>query len=909
MTIEDFFNLTEMKDGLTASDQVKELVNIMLKDRDCVLTNVGDATRQWSTVASTLAATEDKDCLDLFVQLDGISFINEWLKDAQKLANEPSDSSAEEPITALLHAVEKLHVNYEQSVAYGIRPTVEKLISHCSCTVKERARALFGSWKQQGDGEGDISPSIEVTYEKNVQPGDEMVPHICSMDVLPGKVDRTVIQQDDEKALREENMKDVDRIPGNGGEPRLCHLDENSSYGTSTAAVPGDDGMLSNQFGGNEKQMREVASPSCGLGAKKISPFPVEKASEPVTGRNVQTNTDMEVDNNLKELAAVSQDQGQVCDANVLDGSGNEDNLLKLHCGAGDEGRLLKLQCPDTSSSTGKSDSMIGEHSSAESGGLTNDTYFLKTKTKGNDAVNKSRSGFELNYGMFDALEVACQVANEVEREVEGQRETSCSPSHKVPEAETSHPDSLASVHGSKTKTEESANEVSREEGELSDDQKDLTAISFQVLDGGQEPDSKSDKEIVDFDLNQEICSDDTERPLDAISAAVSIVSASRAAAAPGFPTSPLQFEGAHGWKGSAANSAFRPASPRKAHDCDKIDNNSNHRQNFLDFDLNIAEDGYDKTADLVPGKQILHYGDSSGEAKINLDLNRMSNEADTPLPDWRINERLLPSGNGHHNASPSPSLMQQPLRNFDLNDQPSFLNESSELNFFAKSSSSQKLSPSVGPRSSNDMITIMGTKVEVNQKDFFSQPPSLPNGRILEPTLDINIARGGGVSGIGSAVPYPPPNMFTDNRLATGPIGTFSPVLYGLGGPIPYMVDSRGAPVIPQLLGSASVAPAPYSQPPFTATGIYGMHALGLNGPGPSRPNFDLSLGLTGERVDREPGGLRQFLGPIQNQSLDELRSNFQPSSSIVTGKRKEPDGGWEAYPFDYKHHYSQWK
>lgn len=92
MTLEDFFTLTEMKDGLTALGRVKELVNVMQKEKDCIVKNVGDATRQWSTVASTIAATEDKDCLDLFVQLEGLWFIDRWLKDAQKFGNDTGES-------------------------------------------------------------------------------------------------------------------------------------------------------------------------------------------------------------------------------------------------------------------------------------------------------------------------------------------------------------------------------------------------------------------------------------------------------------------------------------------------------------------------------------------------------------------------------------------------------------------------------------------------------------------------------------------------------------------------------------------------------------------------------------------------------------------------------------------------
>lgn len=67
MTLDDFFTLTEMNNGLTAPSRVRELMAIMQKERDCIAKNAADSTRQWSAVANVIAATENKDCLDLFL--------------------------------------------------------------------------------------------------------------------------------------------------------------------------------------------------------------------------------------------------------------------------------------------------------------------------------------------------------------------------------------------------------------------------------------------------------------------------------------------------------------------------------------------------------------------------------------------------------------------------------------------------------------------------------------------------------------------------------------------------------------------------------------------------------------------------------------------------------------------------
>lgn len=82
MKLEDFFTLTEMSNGLTTPSRVQELLSIMQKERECDVKNAGEITKQWSAVASTIAATENKECLELFIQLDGLSFIQCWLRDA-----------------------------------------------------------------------------------------------------------------------------------------------------------------------------------------------------------------------------------------------------------------------------------------------------------------------------------------------------------------------------------------------------------------------------------------------------------------------------------------------------------------------------------------------------------------------------------------------------------------------------------------------------------------------------------------------------------------------------------------------------------------------------------------------------------------------------------------------------------
>ncbi|KAJ4899595.1 Transcription elongation factor (TFIIS) family protein [Raphanus sativus] len=146
MVLEDFFTLTELKDGLTVTSRVEELVSVMRSNKDSVLKDAGDASRQWAAVASTIAVTKSRECLDVFVNLDGVRYLSSWLAEAQTLGN---DKSVEESILALLEAVGNLGVDGSRLVSSGIWVAVKKLVDHGSSRVQDQARKLFDSWKDK----------------------------------------------------------------------------------------------------------------------------------------------------------------------------------------------------------------------------------------------------------------------------------------------------------------------------------------------------------------------------------------------------------------------------------------------------------------------------------------------------------------------------------------------------------------------------------------------------------------------------------------------------------------------------------------------------------------------------------------------------------------------------------------
>ncbi|KAI3460411.1 hypothetical protein Pfo_017074 [Paulownia fortunei] len=1014
MTLDDFFTLTEMNNGLTVPARVKELVAVMQKDRDCIVKSVGEATRQWSAVGSAIAATENQDCLDLFIHLDGLHFIGKWLKDAQKFSNDSSDSFVEESITHLLQALGKLHVDYEKLVTTEIWTTVKDLLVHNSSKVQDKAQVLFESWKKKRDGDASLSDvkifgaltdddvgksadigrrsghsessqrddsvSRETSCKEKGQEStrDDPVLSTSYDAVHPGQVEKTHnLDKKFDPAVGDDRPLDhvsSPSLPKPAMEIPVCHSIGATSVGSCNPA----DFRKDNLDGRTEFQELKSASdkmhsPKIESSPEKLGlleefntsedrPFP--SSSDAVDAMKSVTESSSQKFSDAGDKSLCDKGSSHIASRKIeSDGKGTMDdggsaNQCRSSIAFGaEEGGEYPMLCKSSSSEKswentkelGAFLSGIEDHGKIKkldlhvSGdNLANDYKFAEKETRRKPHRARKRSDVEL-YGIVDPLEVARQVAIEVEREVVDYREQSCSSSEKLPEGNVQQPNSPDSASGKQPHAsegspkevakdpdlsveaspmqEESATSTENLDAEQTNGTQDMD--TSQVTEAAQE-EANAEKGLCNFDLNQEVCSEDADCPGNQFLTPISIVSASRAAAAPGLPVAPLQFEGNLGWKGSAATSAFRPASPRRLPESEKdlstggSSNSSKQRQGCLDIDLNVAESIDGRTGDLSPNKSVPLYsslpsGESSVETnprrseRLELDLNRTSEDGVRPS-DWGM-EQFFPQGNGHHSRShsSSSSSKQPSLKNIDLNDQPSFINDSSDNSYLSKLS--QNFNVSGGIKSDDSVISLMGTRVEVNRKDLVTPILASPNGRTSELAFDVNLGRTGSFLGIGSVLPYAHSSVYGFNNIAPGPAMPFSSTIYGSGGPIPYMMDSRGAPVIPQIVGSPSPLPTGFSQTPFFINMTSPAPSNGLGAVGPSRSSFDLNSGTMVEGGSRDPAGFAQFLNSGRVRSMDEqLRSNSQPTiSSVVGGKRKEPENGWEHYPF--KHYTPPWK
>ncbi|KAI3919832.1 hypothetical protein MKW98_001088 [Papaver atlanticum] len=559
-----------------------------------------------------------------------------------------------------------------------------------------------------------------------------------------------------------------------------------------------------------------------------------------------------------------------------------------------------------------------------------------KTSSKLSNIADKSKLDMELDFMIDDALEVATQVAKEVRRQVVDYREPVCGSSSDnnsdaggvfQPKSPDSINGELHSVTGrpSEMSTGQNLSAGSNQEGDHSTNSENMSEPRdsaagqdlSQVTADAQVPEGKTEKSMCDFDLNDEVSSEEVNHQRTSNSPPAKFASPSKLVTSDFTAEPPLCFVEEQGSKRSAAAS-------EKTVSAEECNPSFKQRQDFRGIDLNLMEGDKSEAVDLVVEKQILvSSGLPSGEScvdvnsrkvdRLELDLNLDGDNENMPSSDWRTEGRFADS---HLDSRPnlftsaSSSLKQASLKNIDLNEAD-----------FGTSSFQRKNSHGGFQVEKDPIISIMGARVEVRRNEFPPQTLSfLPNGQATGSSMmDVNL-RGlsGPAVGAQPATAFAPsPSLMFDYGGPTmGHTVPPSSSMYGAAASAPYVVDYRGAPMAPELMGFMEAGPSSYSRSYLMSMG---NQSSPLDGVGPStRPVLDLNFGLTlaapvADGEFRESGGgLRQLLSTPGNGSLVEqqqqMRLSLQPLSSGLGLKRSEPDSGWDGHPVNFKHQ-SQWR
>ncbi|KAL8529828.1 hypothetical protein ACS0TY_007039 [Phlomoides rotata] len=140
------------KGGVVDPEGVEKLVQLMQLDRKNDLLSR-------TMLASVMASTDKIDCLNRFVQLRGLSILDEWLQDVHKgkigdgSNIKSGDKSVEEFLLVLLRALDKLPVNLQALQMCNIGKSVNHLRSHKNSEIHKKARTLVDTWKKRVEAE------------------------------------------------------------------------------------------------------------------------------------------------------------------------------------------------------------------------------------------------------------------------------------------------------------------------------------------------------------------------------------------------------------------------------------------------------------------------------------------------------------------------------------------------------------------------------------------------------------------------------------------------------------------------------------------------------------------------------------------------------------------------------------
>lgn len=392
-------------------------------------------------------------------------------------------------------------------------------------------------------------------------------------------------------------------------------------------------------------------------------------------------------------------------------------------------------------------------------------------------------------------------------------------------------------------------------------------------------------------------------------------ITVASAAQGPVIPPS----KGELGW--SAANSAFRPAEPRKnTEQLLSASDNSATKQGRapLDFDLNVPDQrSFEDVASRGSSETCLEsLPRDRGTAGLDLDLNRVDDTPDSG--GFSVSKLDIPSLPTKPSLSGGLSSGGNVSRDFDLNNGPGLDEVAIEA-----PARSQQIKSTVpmhstvhGVRTSNaDFGNYSSWFPSGTSYSAINVPPLLPGRgeqsfvagtgaqRILGPpgstSFGPEIYRGAVLSS-SPAVAYPPSTPF---QYPGFPFETNFPLSSNSfsGCSTPFMDSSTAGglcfPTMPsQLVGPGGVIssnfPRPYvmSLPGGTSNVMpenrkWGGQALDLNsGPGSAD---------TERRDDRLSSGLRQPPVSSSQALMEEQMKMFQVAGGVL--KRKEPDGGWD--------------
>ncbi|KAI3665935.1 hypothetical protein L6452_44570 [Arctium lappa] len=137
-------------------------------------------------LVDVISVTERFDCLGRFVQLRGLSVLDEWLQEIHKGkigdgSPKENDKSVEEFLFSLLRALDRLPVNLHALQTCNVGKSVNHLRSHKNSEIQKKARSLVSTWKSRVEAEMNIIETKSSTSRGGFWPNKSIMSEVSHM--------------------------------------------------------------------------------------------------------------------------------------------------------------------------------------------------------------------------------------------------------------------------------------------------------------------------------------------------------------------------------------------------------------------------------------------------------------------------------------------------------------------------------------------------------------------------------------------------------------------------------------------------------------------------------------------------------------------------------------------------------
>ncbi|MFS8017356.1 putative transcription regulator IWS1 family [Helianthus anomalus] len=167
------------KGGLLDFSGVEKLIQLMRPDSTEKKLNL--ACRRM--LVDVISCTDRFDYLGRFVQLRGLSVLDEWLQEIHKCkigdgSPKENEKSVEDFLFSLLRALDRLPVNLHALQMCNVGKSVNHLRSHKNSEIQKKARSLVSTWKRRVEAEMNIIETKSSTSRGGSWPNKSMISEV-----------------------------------------------------------------------------------------------------------------------------------------------------------------------------------------------------------------------------------------------------------------------------------------------------------------------------------------------------------------------------------------------------------------------------------------------------------------------------------------------------------------------------------------------------------------------------------------------------------------------------------------------------------------------------------------------------------------------------------------------------------